>query len=90
MFLLLLHEGLQELRAEAPNWHHPNKLQLKPRNPTLAAASGFNERAITQPTIIITRTIKQDGYSLVKRSHMWRPFVLLRTQTDTNTGHENS
>lgn len=47
--------------------------------------SGFNEQAITQPTIIITRTIKRDDYSLVKRSHMWRPRILLRTLADRRT-----
>lgn len=43
---------------------------------------GFNEQAITQPTIIITRTIKHDGYSLVKCSHMWRPHIFLGTLSD--------
>lgn len=53
----------------------------------LSYSSGFNKPAITQPTIIITRTIKRDGYSLVKRSHMLDAHSSQDTgwEMDTNT-----
>lgn len=47
--------------------------------------SGFNKSAITQATIIIKRTIKQGGYSLVKCSPTWRPHDLLRTLANRGT-----
>lgn len=47
-----------------------------------SCCTAFNKQAITQPTIIITRTIKSGSYSLVKCSHMWRPHILLGTLAD--------
>lgn len=87
-------EGLQELRATVNThgrWARPKLLIgiiLTSYNysPEIQSyCSGFNERAITQPTIIITRTIKHDSYSLVKCSHKPRPRILLRTLADRRT-----
>lgn len=89
-----LHEGLQEPRATVNahgRWAGPKLLigiiltRCNYSPETHSYCSGFNEQAITQPTIIITRTIKRDGYSLVKCSHMWRPHILLRTLADRRT-----
>lgn len=89
-----LHEGLQKPRAAVNivgRWAGPKLLIgiiLTSCNYSPEIHSycrGFNEQAITQPTIIITRTIKHDGYSLVKCSHMWRPHILLRTLADRRT-----
>lgn len=54
-----------------------------------SCCSGFNKQAITQPTIIITRAIKNGGYSLVKCSHMWRLHILLRTLADKRAEMDN-
>ncbi len=84
-------------RSSGPQWRHMGA-ELGPKlligiiltscnySPAIHSyCSGFNEQAITQPTIIITRTIKHDGYSLVKRSHMWKSHILHRTLADRGT-----